>query len=898
LLAHLLDAAATAEAMWDRVLPAVVRDDLADGLGIPTTAARSWVTFLAALHDLGKVCPAFQLRPEAGALRERYERWGGPLSSDGRVPHGYVTAQAGRELLADPPFSLTPNVAQELAALTAGHHGLFPTPDEMLHADPRLVGREPWRSARLTIGQSLGPLLDLPADRPSRLHRAAAMVLAGLISVADWIASDDTFFPYASDIDNPDQFPDPGRYLKGARQRAHEALSQLGWFGWSGDQVFRSFSDLFPAIVQPRPLQTAASQLADTLRSDNPELIVVEAPMGEGKTEAALCLVSGWSRVTGRRGFYVALPTQATSNQMFGRVLAFLRSQPHLDRVQLQLLHGHAAFSGDFELLRKDGLRLAHPVRVSVDDESADAVVASGWFTHRKRGLLAPYGVGTVDQALLAALQLRHGFVRLFGLVRRAVIIDEVHAYDTYMSTLLERLLEWLAAIRAPVILLSATLPSVRRTALCQAYTRGAGHATLPPPPPVAYPRLTRVRGADVTTVPFPSSAQSQRRLHLRWLDGALGSAASTGIAALLSEHLSPGGCAAIVCNTVGRAQDMYRSLQAAWSGASDDGLPRLELLHARFPFRDREIRERRVISRFGPPGGRRPTQAVVVATQIVEQSLDVDFDLMVSDMAPVDLLLQRSGRLHRHARPRPTACAEPVLNICQPATSDEEVPQFDAGTAAVYDAHVLLRSWLALADRNQVEIPADLQALIDLVYADDGCWPHPLPAPIEAALARTWQALQDDRRIQREEAEKRWVRSPVASVPVWAYSRDPREEDAPELHQSFQALTRLAPPSVQVVCLHGHADQITLDPSGAAPLALSGVPSPTTTCALLERSLSIQHQGLVHALLEQPVPAGWRQSALLRHSRPVPFDETATAHVGTYRLQLDAELGLVISRV
>ena len=187
-------------------------------------------------------------------------------------------------------------------------------------------------------------------------------------------------------------------------------------------------------------------------------------------------LADHWAESTGQQGCYFALPTQATSNQMFGRVRDFLESRYEGDQVQLQLLHGHAALSSEFQLLRRNNDRMFTPVYGGVEDDAGDpAVVAAEWFTYRKRGLLAPFGVGTVDQVLLAALQTRHVFVRLFGLAHKTVIVDEVHAYDTYMTTLLERLLEWLAALGSSVVLLSATLPRGRRQQLLDAYSRGLG---------------------------------------------------------------------------------------------------------------------------------------------------------------------------------------------------------------------------------------------------------------------------------------------------------------------------------------------------------------------------------------------------------------------------------------
>ena len=188
-------------------------------------------------------------------------------------------------------------------------------------------------------------------------------------------------------------------------------------------------------IEKPRPLQHAIIPLAEKM--DSPQLFVIEAPMGEGKTEAAWYVADCWDR-HGGAGTYVALPTMATSNQMFERVKKFLDLA---GGGNLMLLHGKAALNEQFD-------KLKYAARVYDPDGSTSGVVAESWFAdNKKHRLLAPFGVGTIDQVLLSVLQTKHGFVRLFGLAGKCVILDEVHAYDAYMTTLLERLLRWLAAL-------------------------------------------------------------------------------------------------------------------------------------------------------------------------------------------------------------------------------------------------------------------------------------------------------------------------------------------------------------------------------------------------------------------------------------------------------------------
>ena len=236
------------------------------------------------------------------------------------------------------------------------------------------------------------------------------------------------------------------------------------------------------------------------------------------------------------------------------------------------------------------------------DDKRADwgqNVAASEWFTYRKRGLLAPYGVGTIDQALMAVLQTKHVFVRLFGLAHKTVIIDEVHAYDTYMTSLLELLLSWLRSVGASVVLLSATLPQARRRALLEAWTKGApvpqggladgakGISALSPASEAAYPRISWIENNIVRSDHF--AATRHVTLNLVRRSGDLKELGKN-----LKHALRDGGCAAVICNTVRKAQEVYCALKSFFSAGE------LDLFHARYPFNEREAREKRTLDRFG----------------------------------------------------------------------------------------------------------------------------------------------------------------------------------------------------------------------------------------------------------------------------------------------------------
>lgn len=901
LVCHLVDVLGVAERLWGDVLPSRTRAWVARDLGLDEDAAGRWVAALAGLHDLGKASPAFQLGtlPDPdGSHRAALDRAG--LVSDGhvvRARHDLLTAWALPDLLTARQI-VDRQLAAAFGVLVGGHHGVFPAANDIMAIGPGSYGGPEWDSARAELADVVHRTAGADGVSPPTARTApASMLIAGLVSVADWIGSNVDFFPYEVPAGtDPPASIDVDAYAAKARSRADTSLDHLGWRALPRTALPIGFEAMFGVV--PRPLQEVAERLASEFQE--PGIVVIEAPMGEGKTEAALLLADSWIATTGARGAYVALPTQATSDQMFQRVRDVLRRRYPDQTIVLQLLHGHAALSAEFEELRRTGDQLFAATDVDPDDPTrAGAVVASTWFTARKRGLLAPFGVGTVDQALLAALVTRHVFVRLFGLAGRVVILDEIHAYDTYMSTLIERLVEWLAALGSSVVVLSATLPIAKRSALLAAYAKGV-RLTPPAVRDDPYPRVAWLSASRSGSLSFEASDASRRSLGIAWVrsrtDGAIEDDELDALVGLVVE----GGCAAVVCNTVDRAQATFLQLRERLPGLASDEYPIVDLLHARFPFADRAIREERVLRRFGPgDGSKRPDRAVLIATQVIEQSLDLDFDAMWSDFAPIDLLLQRSGRLHRHRANdgrRSAVLAAPVFRIVRPSAVVDGEPVVDRGTAAVYDdRHVRLRTWAALDGCDAIRVPDDIGELVEAVYADRDA-PNGLPADVRAAWDRTREASRRAAEADEVAAKDRWVRSPGdAGATVTELTRNASDDD-PDTG-TFRALTRLDADSELVVCLEAGPDGPCLD---GRRVDFGAVPSVADARVLLMRSLRVSRRGLLRTLRSVPVPAGWRRSSLLRGARPLVFDAAGVLGItdadgrGTWRLVLDRDLGLV----
>lgn len=865
LILHLLDVAAVAGFVWEH--------NLADGLRkrlesiFSANDIKPMIMFLAGAHDIGKASPGFQKK-----VWELAECSGFPYSENDRnCPHGQVTAVALREFL-PPAFFL-------LGQISGGHHGVFPRASQ-LQLGRDSLGNQQWQEARAKTLNKFAEIIGFnfrQQPTPAISDPLIVPVLAGFISVVDWIGSNQDFFPCVAVCGETVEI-DPVNYWREAQDKARRALGELGWFPGVTFEKETSFDQVFAGFTA-NALQSTTIEL--TSGQETPYLMIVEAPMGEGKTEAALyaadlAMCRGFAR-----GMYIAMPTQATGNAMFQRVLDnYLRKRGHEGKLNLQLVHGDALLAQMADV-QEGEVPVFKPENIGED--GAD-VEAQSWFTAKKRPLLAPFGVGTIDQSLLSVLQTKHWFVRMFGLAGKVVIFDEVHAYDAYMSTILERLLHWLAELDCTVILLSATLPEAKRKALAKAYSgREDGEYRRYPRITLAKPRHYPQTQADKPPVCTEIPLEKTHAIDLQFYSTDLAEMTTT-----LAERLKQGGCATVICNTVNRSIDVYKHLR--------DSLKDTEclLFHARTLRMWRREREEEVRRKFGKRDpqekdaeGRfinpdRPHRGVLVATQIIEQSLDLDFDLMVSEIAPVDLLLQRSGRLHRHLRKRPHGLETPRLIVLCGADRKGPPPEsFGKSIEYVYDRYILLRTWRALRGQNEINAPDEIETLVEAVYDESS------------------EEADESWRIALEEADETMAREYLASKTIArgllvARPQDPADlvedfnsqlldDDDPQVHKTVRPATREGDPSITVVML-------------PAETILTHEPTVSEVRRLLDSSVKLSHKALFQAFLDNgEVPAEWKKNAHLRHARLLRLDEWNSGRVGNYRLTLDKQLGLVI---
>ncbi|MGC2064066.1 MAG: CRISPR-associated helicase Cas3', partial [Thermodesulfovibrionales bacterium] len=621
LVLHMLDVAASADAILQRE-PEATRQRMAEVLALPWDAARPWLLLIIACHDLGKACAGFQVKWEGAKKLLPSSGLRIPPGVDTSVNHAYVSQVVLAELLQDLKWSF--DLANLAADAVGCHHGERANPSIIAHlSGDRRVMDQGWINVRRKLFEAVRDVFH-PLSAPSKttLSGPDFMLLSGLTSFADWIGSNTAWFTFGT----PADCGDLPAWWTGRQAQAERALDAIGWQARKPLSVSeRSFSDVFSKL-SPRPLQRAVAESVHDVPA--PCIILVEAPMGEGKTEAAFYAHLELQRRFGHRGLYVALPTKATGNAMFERTLEFLQSLQPERTLDLQLLHGATLLNDTFQTLRLSSIH---------NPDGPGQVRAGEWFTHKKRALLSEYGVGTVDQALMTILPVRHNFVRLWGLANRVVVFDEIHAYDEYTGTLLIHLCRWLLSMGSSIVLLSATLPPGVRRKL--AVVVGSEM----PESEAAYPRLSIFTEGILSQMHFEADSARRRTIGLQKLSSDL-----AVIKAALDEQLSQGGMGLVLVNTVQRAQDLFQLYpegaqleREGWRVGKKlpDGTV-VFLFHARFPADQRQKRENEVLSVFGKEG-RREGRKILIATQVAEQSLDLDFDVIISDLAPIDLILQ-----------------------------------------------------------------------------------------------------------------------------------------------------------------------------------------------------------------------------------------------------------------
>lgn len=702
---HLNDTMEVCGLLYEHWLSPGVKDFLKKSLesdvADKTTLLKNLCKFLGAVHDIGKATPIFQTKKSKSGDRELDEVINNKLKQAGFTDlDAYISNKkeeiyhnvSGQHILTD--FGVNFCVADIVGA----HHGrpvpkeesdraasytssLYQTDDEQLEL------AKAWKEMQRSIfTNALKACNFSQAEDLPLISQSGQVILSGLLIMADWIASNEKYFP----LINLDTY-----------ECASERV-QSGFTKWSNDRADTWEPEAYNKGVyqkrfdfEPREVQRKISEQISA--ASQPGIVILEAPMGSGKTEAALVAVEDLANKTHRTGMFFGLPTQATSNGIFPRVEEWLK---HFEgEKSIRLIHGKAQLNEAFANLPKNS-----------DIHGEDGIGVNEWFAGRKVAILDDFIVGTVDQILLAALKQKHLMLRHLGFSNKVVVIDEVHAYDAYMSVYLYQALRWFGAYQVPVVILSATLPVAKRKELLKSYMIGAGYKYKTAEKPQnfakneAYPLLTYNDGPTIKQFSDFEPGKNVKYEINPWPQ-----IEKQEVVELIKNLTLHGGVVGVIVNTVRKSQELAAACIKCF------GEEKVELLHSAFVATERYRKEKELLNTIGK-NGNRPKFKIIIGTQVIEQSLDIDFDVLITELAPMDFLLQRMGRLHRHSdTQRPENLKNPQVYVLN-ATNYK----FDKASTYVYSEYLLFRTEYYLHDEPaEIELPKDISHLVQEVYSD-----------------------------------------------------------------------------------------------------------------------------------------------------------------------------------
>lgn len=711
LVYHCLDVASVGKE-WINENPSFLEQS-ARAWGLSENIFKNFFLFFLTLHDIGKFEISFQnLRPDLlkklknkenvdAVYGVRHDQWGyiyyEKIIKD-RLYQKYFSGLKKKTYFTK-YFGL-------FACVVFGHHGI---PPESVH---RLSVPNPDGLIDFTdliwdlfiSDQAMNELTELLNNKKQRKQtlktaKKNTWQLAGLTVLCDWLGSDDERFPYcATRINLSDYFQD-------ACKKAVKAIECSGVLSTQLSSL-QGMKQLFPDFADsPTPLQKFCN---DVNLDNKPHLWILEDITGSGKTEAALTLASRILEKGGGSGCFVALPTMATSNAMYERMAGvYFRIYKENSKPSLTLIHGSRHLSDMFRESYKDNFQnFAQKGKHSDDQMDEGRAHCSQWLADSaKKALLSDVGVGTVDQLLMGGIPVRHQSLRIFGMASKVLIIDEVHSFDAYMLRLLENLIHAHTAFGGSVILLSATLPQEIRKRFCRAFADAS--AETQKAKKKAFPLVTSVCAAELMEKAVGTRSLVSREVAVEFFEDI------DDVYALVLESASNGKCVCWIRNTIRDVIESFEEFECR-------NAQNIDIFHSRFILEDRLEIEKRVRNCFGKGSTQNERKGqILIASQVVEQSLDLDFDVIISDLAPIDLLIQRSGRLHRHNRGKRD---NPVFYVHIPREADQPTEKwyadsFPAAQWVYQDTALLWRTKEILKQQKRIKLPEAARLLIESVY-------------------------------------------------------------------------------------------------------------------------------------------------------------------------------------
>ncbi|MEN8205524.1 MAG: CRISPR-associated helicase/endonuclease Cas3 [Pseudomonadota bacterium] len=741
---HSFDVAAVASVWWDQS-KAIRNSFLWKAADLSNDQIKAWVLFYISIHDYGKFDIRFQRKalnvwkilqselnlkavvmPTVDACKTYDHGTAGLYWFD--RDHDSDDDSDAFNIMMD--INENTETTSEDAGLTwvkavAGHHGfvysesMMPSETRMaLHSTVSKSVAKQDKAARLEWIATLEEIFLKPAGLSlDDIPPQPSPMLAGFCSVSDWLGSrsDEENFRYKSE---PTTMGGLKAYFDEKCQQDALHVFKLSGIGGQA-KSYQSVKALLDKDRQPRQVQTLVNEL-----SAEPGLTIVEAPTGSGKTEMALAYAWRLLENNHADSIVFAMPTQATSNAMLKR-LEKLATILFEENPNLLLAHGNAHFNEDFLALKQVG-------KTVQENEEAWAQCNEWLGQSRKRIFLGQIGICTVDQVLVSVLPVKHRFVRGFGVGRSVLIVDEVHAYDAYMYGLLEAVLREQQATGGSSILLSATLPqTLKNNLLATSGVKPSEPTELAP-----YPMISYSDGQQAKQFTLPDSQLPPKREVSFELNEDEHLLPDEALCQRIISAAEDGAQVAIICNLVDVAQQLAKQLQAMVEqrrlGIETD------IFHARYCLTHRQHKEALVLEYFGEEGERHQGR-ILVATQVIEQSLDVDFDWLITQLCPVDLLFQRMGRLHRHERKRPQGFETPLCTILLPLGHD-----YGTHGLIYSNTRVMWRTARKLHDcpEQVIKFPVAYREWIETVYQNEA-WGNE-PAEVEDGFSKfedkTWK--------------------------------------------------------------------------------------------------------------------------------------------------------------
>ena len=885
---HSFDTAGIMEKLAQKRLPESISDYLCAECG-GREKLFSTLKFCALVHDIGKLTIVFQSR-----IYDAVDF--SPFAVCVELPKSssLVNASDTPHALASEAILLKHGCPKGVASIAGAHHG---RPSALADVCDQISGActavenfygkrgkyrqlfevlwKEWIDFSLECA-GFSELSDLPD-----MAVPAQVVISGMLVTADWIASNTTYFPLIS----ADQKGEFGDYPK----RIENAWTTIGFPNmWESKARFGLDDEAFKERFGFLPNPTQADIISTATDAESSGIYIIEAPMGLGKTEAALALSEILAARAGAGGMFFGMPTQATSNGIFPRLEKWAGglAEDEQTLLAIKLAHGNAALNEDYREL------FAGHSNLNIESDSG--LIVHDWFSGRKQTLLSDFVIGTVDQLLMAALKQKHVMLKHFGLSGKVVVVDECHAYDAYMSQYLDMAIKWLGIYKVPVIILSATLPEKRRAELIEAYADSEKHRAKHTEAHVdkktadeawkhslAYPLLTYTENNTVKQKALAFDGENKEVSVRRIIRDEV--AATAGYA------VERGGCVGVIVNTVRKAQEIAAELQSAFPKAE------VIIMHAQFIMTDRAKREEQILKRVGKhstPESRRGL--IIVGTQVLEQSLDLDFDLMITELCPMDLLLQRTGRLHRHNRVRPQG-----LETASCFVLDETDDSFDSGSAAIYGEWLLMRTRALLP--NKLTIPSDIPLLVQQTYDETN-------NEMLGELTEGMKKAQEENKLRtgkkRRSAENYLISKPSNKkgkcLDGWLDN-----DIKPNNEQTGEKAVRDGDPSVDVIALMRDREGLIRIIADKPETIIPADRPPSREEALLIARQKLRLPGFfgrrwkIDDTIEQleaetqNVFSAWQDSALLKEEVVLLFDEDLNADLAGVQLHYDIKTGL-----